>query len=164
MFTIPELYSYASRVRRRFAEKLSELPWAEVDRNREASFYSMKNILLHMVDNEDWIVNWVIPGRGGDYVRRKWAEYTSMETVTAHLEEVERKTRAWLVSMDEEKLKRKVKVTLSSGEEFDLAVEECLIQSFTEQIYHIGELIALMWQDNVEPPQMQWFWNNPRIE
>ena len=164
MFTISELYAYACRVRRRFAEKLSELPWAKVDRNREASFYSMKNILLHMVDNEDWIVNWVIPGRGGEYVRRKWAEYTSMETVLTHLEEVERKTRAWLLSMDEEELKRKVKLTLSSGAEFDLAVEECLIQSFTEQIYHMGELIALMWQDNVEPPQMQWFWNNPRLE
>ena len=162
MFEISELYAYASRVRRRFADKLAELPWAEVEKNREASFYSMKNILLHMVDNEDWIVNWVIPGRGGEYVRRKWAEYTSMEMVLVHLEEVEGRTRAWLADLDEKALKRKVNFTLSSGATFDLTVEECLIQSFTEQMYHMGELIALMWQDNVEPPQMQWFWNNPR--
>jgi len=162
MFAVSELYEYASRVRRKFADKLAELPWEALEKNREASFYSMKNILLHIVDNEDWVVNWVIPGRGGDYVRRKWAEYTSIGMVLAHLEEVERKTRAWLACMDEAALGRKVKFTLSSGSEFELAVEECLLQSFTEQLYHMGELIALMWQENIEPPKMQWFWNNPR--
>jgi uncharacterized damage-inducible protein DinB len=162
MFAISELYDYASRVRRRFADRLAELPWETLERNREASFYSMKNILLHMVDNEDWIVNWVIPGRGGDYVRRKWAEYTSIGMVLAHLEEVEKKTRACLAGIDEDGLRRKVRFTLSSGNEFELVIEECLLQSFTEQLYHMGELIALMWQENIEPPKMQWFWNNPR--
>ena len=162
MFAVSELYEYASRVRRKFADKLAELPWEALEKNREASFYSMKNIFLHMVDNEDWVVNWVIPGRGGEYVRRKWAEYTSIGMVLTHLEEVERKTRGWLAGMDQAALGRKVKFTLSSGSEFELAVEECLLQSFTEQLYHMGELIALMWQENIEPPKMQWFWNNPR--
>jgi len=164
MFTVSELYDYASRVRRKFAYRFAELPWEALEKNREASFYSLKNILLHMVDNEDWIVNWVIPGRGGEYVRRKWAEYTSMQMVLEHLEAVEAKTRAWLTGMDEDALKRRVKFTPSSGAEFSLSVEECLLQSFTEQLYHIGELIALMWQENVEPPRMQWFWNNPRTK
>jgi len=48
------------------------------------------------------------------------------------------------------------------GKTFNLSVEECLFQSFTEQLYHMGELIALPWQENIEPPRMQWFWNNPR--
>jgi hypothetical protein len=45
---------------------------------------------------------------------------------------------------------------------FKLSVEECLFLSFTEQLYHLGELIALFWQENIEPPPMQWFRNNPR--
>ena len=48
------------------------------------------------------------------------------------------------------------------GAVFNLSVEECLLQTFTEQLYHMGELIALLWQLNIEPPQMQWFYNNPR--
>ena len=60
MFTFHELYEYSSQVRNRFARKLAELPWEEVDKNREASFFSMKNILLHMIDNEDWMVDFVI--------------------------------------------------------------------------------------------------------
>lgn len=52
MLSIPELYDYSSRVHRRFANKLSELPWDDVTKNREASFYSMRNILIHMIDNK----------------------------------------------------------------------------------------------------------------
>jgi len=161
MFEITELYEYSSRVRRNFAEKLAQLPPEAVTRNREASFYSMKNILLHMIDNEDWMVNWVIPGRSQAYVRKKWESYADMMAVLNHLDEVEKETRAYLKSSTQDFSKR-VDLILSSGRTFNLSVEECLFQSFTEQLYHLGELIALLWQDNVEPPMMQWFWNNPR--
>jgi uncharacterized damage-inducible protein DinB len=149
-------------VRRNFAEKLTELPADAVDRNREASFYTMKNILIHMIDNEDWIVNWVIQGKARQYVRKKSEEYPDMNNVLEHLDEVEQKTRVYLKSTNEEEFSRRVDFVLSSGKTFILSVEECLLQSFTEQLYHIGELIALLWQDNIEPPKMQWFWNNPR--
>ena len=162
MFTIQELYAYSSKVRNRFAKKLADMPWEEVEKNREASFYSLKNILLHMIDNEDWIVNWVIPGNSSSYVRRKSAEYTSMNMILDHLEQVQRQTAAWLHGLSDQELSRRTRFTLSSGETFDLSLEECIFQSFTEQLYHLGELIALLWQENIEPPPMQWFRTNPR--
>jgi uncharacterized damage-inducible protein DinB len=162
MFTIQELYRYSSTVRNQFAEKLAELPWEEVEKNREASFYTMKNILIHMIDNEDWIVNWVIHGKSASYVRRKTEEYTNMQMVLEHLNEVGNKTRQYIERIDDNELMRRVNFTLFSGQSFDLSVEESLFQSFTEQLYHMGELIALFWQSNIEPPKMQWFWNNPR--
>lgn len=162
LFTIQELYNYSSKVRNGFARKLAELPWEEVERNREASFYSMKNILLHMIDNEDWIVNWVIRDKSIGYTRRKSAEYTSIQMVLGHLDEVQNKTNSYIQHVDDSELKRRVKFNLSLGQVFHLSVEECLFQSFSEQMYHMGELIALLWQNNVEPPKMQWFWNNPR--
>jgi hypothetical protein len=37
------------------------------------------NIIVHMVDNEDWIVNWVINNKATEYRRaRKFEEYTSI--------------------------------------------------------------------------------------
>ena len=162
MFEITELYEYSSRVRRGFAEKLAQLPSDMIAKNREASFHTMKNILLHMVDNEDWIVNWVIPGKSRAYERRKWETYTDMGAVLNHLNEVEKGTRAYLKGLVNGDFGRRVNFVLSSGQAFNLSVEECLFQSFTEQLYHMGELIALLWQENVEPPKMQWFWNNPR--
>ena len=167
MFAIQELYSYSSRVRRRFVNKLAGLPWEDLERNREASFHSLKNILIHMIDIEDWIVNWGIHDRSTQYSRRKSAEYTSMQMVLEHIDEVEAKTKSYIENADEGELMRRLKFILPSGgpgagESFDLSVEECLFQSFTEQLYHIGELVALLWQQDIEPPSMQWFWNNPR--
>ena len=161
MLTIQELNQYSSRVRRRFALKLSELPWEEVEKNREASFQSMKNILLHMIDNEDRIVNWIIQNKAKDYVRKNPEEYTSMKMILDHLEEIEKKTQQYFKNMGKGELARRVTLTTTSSGNYDLSVEECLFQSFTEQLYHMGELIALMWQEDIEPPPMQWFSNKP---
>jgi uncharacterized damage-inducible protein DinB len=162
LFTINELYNYSSTVRRAFLEKLESLPWEAVTKNREASYYSMKDIMLHMIDNEDMVLSRQIL-KVPDYKRaRDWKEYTNMFMVREHLDTIERKTKAYLGSADENELRRRVDFTVGSGS-FDLSAEECLMQSFTEQLYHMGELIALLWQENIEPPRMQWFWNNPRI-
>ena len=162
MLTIQELYEYSRRVRFQFALKLKEMPWDQVEKNREASFYSMKNILIHMIDNEDWIINWIIPEKSNQYSRRKSEEYSSMDMILEHLGKVEGRTREFLQQINERELNISVNFVLLSGKTFNLTVEECLIQSFTEQLFHLGEIIALMWQDNIEPPKMQWFWNNPR--
>jgi uncharacterized damage-inducible protein DinB len=162
MFTIEELHEYSTRVRRSYATKLAELPWSEVDRNREATFFSMKGILVHMIDNEDWMVNGVIHNKSREYPRKKSAEFTSMRRVLDYLEEMEERSRHYFAKLNDDELARQVTLITSTGQSFDLTVEECLFQSFTEQLYHLGELIALLWQDNIEPPKMQWFWNNPR--
>jgi uncharacterized damage-inducible protein DinB len=163
VFDIKELYHYASSVRRKFLGRLETLPWEEVIKNREASFHSMRNITIHMIDNEDWIVNWVILSKGREYNRLLQPEdYTNMKMIRDHLQKVEEKTEAYLEKADEEEFQGRVNFVLSSGTTFDLSVEECLLQSFTEQLYHMGELIALLWQEDIEPPKMQWFWNNPR--
>lgn len=161
MLDIKELYRYSSSVRRKFLEKMATLPWEEVTRNREASFYSMRNIMVHIIDNEDWIVNWVVHGKSTEYKRaRKSEEYTDIQMIRDHLDEVERRTRSYLEKADADELSRRVDfVLLSSGETFDLSVEESLLQSFTEQLYHMGELIALLWQEDIEPPKMQYFYN-----
>ena len=161
MLKIQELSKYSTTVRRKFAEKLASLPYAEVDRNREASFHSMKNILLHMVDNEDWIVNFVVKGRSAEYSRRSWDEYTDMKMVLGHLGEVEEKTAAFFADGSVDMASIATFRTMK-GATISMTVEECLLQSFTEQLYHMGELIAMLWQDNIEPPTMQWFYNNPR--
>ena len=162
MFTIKELYQYSSDVRRKFLEKLDSMPWEEVTKNREASYYSMKDIMLHMIDNEDMIVRQQIL-KVSDYKRaREWEDYTNMQMIREHIDGVEKKTKVYLEKADERELGRRIDFTVRSGS-FDLSAEECLLQSFTEQLYHLGELVALLWQENIEPPRMQWFWNNPRL-
>jgi uncharacterized damage-inducible protein DinB len=90
------MYKFSSAVRKRFAKKLSELPWAQVSKNKETSFYNMKNILVHMIENEDWIVNWVVLGKGTQFDDKNYNNYTSMKQITNYLEEVETQTQIFL--------------------------------------------------------------------
>ena len=160
---IRALNDYSSRVRRKFLAKLSSLGWEEAVRNREASHYSLVGIMLHMIDNEDWIVNIVIPGKPAAERRRHLpSEFAGFEGVEALLAEVEAKTKLYLESMDTGELGRNVKYPAFPAAD-NMTVEEWLFQSFTEQLYHLGELIALFWQDDVEPPQMQWFNNRESL-
>jgi uncharacterized damage-inducible protein DinB len=161
LFSIKELHQYSSTVRRAFIEKLATLPWETVSKNREASFYSVKDIMLHIIDNEDMVLRREVL-KSPDYEKpRDWAEYTDMWMITEYSNEVEKRTDAYLDGADERELSRRVNFAVRSGS-FDLSAEECLLQSFTEQLYHMGEIIALLWQEDIEPPKMQWFFNNPR--
>ena len=85
----------------------------------------MRNILLHIIDNEDWIVNWVIRGKGRKYKReRKSDEYTSMEQVITHLDKVEQKTKDYFHSIkNQDEFKRRVNFEISSGKVFDPSVD-----------------------------------------
>ena len=66
----------------KICKQLSEMSWDEISKNREASFYSMKNILLHMIDNEDWIVNWVIHNKAQVQARQVESdEYSDMSQI-----------------------------------------------------------------------------------
>ena len=164
MADIKALNAYSSRVRRKFLTKISSLGWEEAVRNREASYHSLLGIMLHMIGNEDWIVNTVIPGRPAvERKRHLPAEFTGFDGVEALLAEVETKTKDYLGAVDARELARNVKFTISTGVTFDMTVEECLFQTFTEQLYHLGEMIALLWQEDVEPPPMQWFYNRESI-
>lgn len=162
MFSARELYSYSSAVRAKFLETLRGMPWEEVTRNREASFNSIRNVFVHMIEVEDWMVNWVIAEKTESYPWDKFDRYDTIGKLGEYLEQVETKTRRFLDQSDQEQLSREVTLRLRSGDTFVLSAEECVLQAFTEQLYHMGELIALFWQQEIRPPRMQWFWNNPR--
>lgn len=162
MFSAKELYSYSSAVRAKFSESLLGLPWDKVIKNREASFNSMRNVFVHMIEVEDLMVNWVIPGKSEAYPWDRFEEFDSLGKVAEYMEQVETRTRRFLEQTDHEQLSRKVTLNLRSGDTFELSAEECILQAFTEQLFHMGELIALFWQQDIKPPRMQWFWNNPR--
>ena len=120
--------------------------------------------MIHMIYVEDWLLSSAILGRGRDYREKNFKSFQDMDAVLSYLDKVEVKTRAYLKNVNERELRRKVKLQFSPrGAVYPFTVEECLYQSATEQLYHLGELIALLWQENIKPPSMEWFSNNPRL-
>ncbi len=124
----------------------------------EASHHSMKNIFVHILVVYDGWLN-----RGTDETRKDvpWQEYKgenyySMKEAGVFMDKVLKNAETVLSTLTPEKLASNVQAPW-----FDVSIKMCdaLMQITFEQAHHLGEIIALLWQRNIEPPEMTWFDN-----
>jgi uncharacterized damage-inducible protein DinB len=146
-----KLLEYSQYLRHKYLETLSKLTWAEVIKDRGASFPSLRDIFLHMIFVVDAYINYALQGNP-NYPSVNYDEYDSIEKVKKYMEEVESKANAYLSKVTPEELARNIERKQKDGSILHITVEEMLLDFFQEETHHRGELIALLWQDDVEPP------------
>ena len=150
------LVEYSQLVRRRYVEQFATLQWEQISKSRGASFDSLRNIILHTVDAEDKLVNYIIAGRIKEWVPRNPEEVLSIDSIRKSVEETEAKTKDYLAKLTPAELERKVEFSRPNTQSMPVRVEDILIHTALENIHHFGELIALLWQIDVEPLHMGW--------
>ncbi|MEE9173993.1 MAG: hypothetical protein V3U30_03345, partial [Thermoplasmata archaeon] len=60
---LEQLFTYVADLRRRFLAKFRDLGWKEINRNREATYNSMHDIFIHLLEVEDSYLHYDIPGK-----------------------------------------------------------------------------------------------------
>ena len=150
------LFEYSQALRDRYLEELTKLPWEEVVKSRGGSFDSLRDIFLHTIDAEDRLVNYVIPGRTEDWVLQSQEEFRDTDSIRKRVKEVGSRTNAYVRKMTHAELGKKVEMPRRGMPGVLVRVEDVLIHAALENIHHFGELIALLWQIDVEPPHMGW--------
>jgi uncharacterized damage-inducible protein DinB len=151
-----KLFEYSQALRNRYLEQIASLPWAKAVESRGASFDCLRDILLHTIDAEDRLVNYVITGRAIDWTSRNPDEFQDMDSVRKRAREVETTTRAYVENMKPEELEKKVELPRRDLPSLSVPVEDILVHAALENIHHFGELIALLWQTDVEPSHLGW--------
>jgi uncharacterized damage-inducible protein DinB len=141
-------------IRPTYVDAVLALPWEEASRDRGASWGSMAAILLHIVEVEDYWFHHMIPGIGYQFKDWDFDGYTSADQVRAEMTRIEAKTRQFLSSLRDDSGERLITVSRDDGVTSTFSVEEILVHVATEEIHHRGELIALLWQLNIDPPIM----------
>jgi uncharacterized damage-inducible protein DinB len=53
-------------------------------------------------------------------------------------------------------MNKKYAVTGEKHKTTRISTEDVLIHVFEEEVHHRGELIALLWQIGIDPPEMGW--------
>jgi uncharacterized damage-inducible protein DinB len=154
MVDIRKLLEYNESVRHRYFENLTRLSWEEFTRNREASFHSIRNIFIHTLNAIDYWLDFL--KRENLHSKKKFDEYKTFEEVRAYMEHVEKRIADYFDSLPIEGLNKTYKVTGDDRETIEITAEDVLIHVFEEEVHHRGELIALLWQMNIEPPPMGW--------
>jgi uncharacterized damage-inducible protein DinB len=154
MVGVRELLEYNHVVRHRYFESLVKLSWDEFTKNREASFNSIRNIFVHTLGAIDYWLDFL--GKENLRSERKFDEYRAFDDVRAYMERVEKRMNDYLQSLSSEGLKKKYRVTGEDHKVTKITAEDILIHVFEEEVHHRGELIALLWQIGVDPPEMGW--------
>ncbi len=155
MINTVKLLEYNQELRHRYLDKLSELSWEEVVKDRGASFSSLRDIYLHCILCVDGYVNNILQG-DLSFPRINYDDYDSIEKIREYVEQVESKANEYLSKVTPEELSRKIERKRRDKPATLITVEDYLIHLFQEETHHIGELIALLWQIDVRPPHMGW--------
>ncbi|MCJ2531526.1 MAG: DUF664 domain-containing protein [Candidatus Thermoplasmatota archaeon] len=144
---LEQLFTYVASLRRRFLAKFRDLGWEEVDKNREATYSSMHDIFIHLLEVEDSYLHHDIPGKPWEDIDP--ASFKAFEDMERYDREVAEKAQAFFRDLSSEDLGKEIEI---EGWIRKATVEQVLLHTFLDEIAHVGELIALMWQMDEEPP------------
>lgn len=150
------IYEYNWRVLRDYCDALSKLPSEEVRKNREATYHSMKNIFFHILGVHDGWLNVTVQGASADpkvYDVESFDEIETMGVLRGYMEKVIAREESLLKGLTDKDLERPVQ---PSWKKRPHPLRDALMQVTFEQAHHLGELIALFWQQDIEPPEMTW--------
>jgi uncharacterized damage-inducible protein DinB len=154
MVDVVNLLEYSETVRHRYFETLAKLSWKELAKNREASFYSIKNIFIHVLGAIDYWLDFL--QKQNIHSKKDYDKYRTLEEVRSYMEHVEKRTHEYLKSLTTQGLRKTYSVKNDDGTTIKVTAEDILIHIFEEEIHHRGELNALLWQMGIDPPAMGW--------
>jgi uncharacterized damage-inducible protein DinB len=147
--TIRDLYRYNSLVRRKYLRAIWKLSTRKRYKDRGGSFPSLVDIYMHVLDAYRW---WFLSvyGKGKAFEeyplgRRYTKSEASKETVS-----VDRLIQKTLREVGPQGLRRTV--SWHGRRPFRTSVRTMLLHMAEEELQHRGEMNALLWQMNVDPP------------
>jgi len=148
---IRELYRYNSRVRKKYLKVIWRLPNKKRYKARGASFPSIVDIFLHVLDAYRWWFRTVYASDPG------WTEYPlgqRLSRAEAAREEraTDRLVLGILAKIRPTDLSKTFKIPGAGAGARRISLRVLLLHMAEEELQHRGEMNALLWQENVDPP------------
>ena len=161
MVTTIDLMDFVHELREEFFEEAAKLGWAEFTRDRGTSMLSLRDTFLHLAYVEEQHVTQFCENRRTEWMREVMRipkdQYRSIGAVRKRLRAVramgDTRFKKWNTP---EELARPAVWVASRKYPIRLTRDSALAQCLTEHLLHLGEIEAMLWQMNVEPPSTFW--------
>ena len=145
---LKQMYRVNRAVRIRYLETLSSLSRKELLQDRGASFPSLLDIFVHILDGYRFWILHVITNSVDSYADLR-GRILKVKQLRDLEKEVDTKIMSFIEGLSQKSVDRQVKPPW--GKEL-LRVGDCCWHVLEEELQHRGELNALLWQINIEPP------------
>jgi uncharacterized damage-inducible protein DinB len=152
--------AWTTRGRGRYLRAILALPPEERVKERGASFGSIQDIFLHVIEDYNWWFGDVPDDKQGEFVELVGKEWTDqdLKRLSRH---VDRRVRSLAESLTPESLSHEylVKGLGGDGKPYAMTVSlaDIMWHMLEEELQHRGELNALFWQMDIDPHADAWF-------
>ena len=152
-----ELFNYNHTVRQNYVDAFKQkLSWEDMTKNRDTGWLSLKDTLLHIIWVEDSWINYSIQDLEDPNRPFPYSNYDSWNKIDGYNLNSKLKINNYLSSLRPDDLSRPVTRLNKDGIRRTTIVRDVLIHVVTEELHHRGEIIAILWQMNFQPPDMGW--------
>ena len=152
-----ELFTYNHTIRQNYIDTFKQkLTWEDMVRNRETAWLSLKDTLLHIIWAEDSWINYSIQDLHDSNRPFHYEKYNSWSLIDNYNFDCISKVNSYLKSLKPKDLYKPVSRINKDGIRRTTMVRDVLIHVMTEELHHRGEIIAILWQMNIQPPDMGW--------
>ncbi|MDH2900512.1 MAG: DinB family protein [archaeon] len=162
---VRDWFEYNTFVRKRYLDYISKLPENVITKDRGASFPSILDILTHILDVYKSWFHVYETGTGKDLPELKGLSLTQVKDLESEIDQYISKFMRNTTSKD---LYNTFQFTTGEGEEKRIVKRkliDLLWHLVEEELQHRGELNALLWQDDIDPPVTSWGrWMNERAK
>lgn len=152
---IVSFYRYNSDVRKRYFDAMEKLPWEDVIRDRGASFPSIRDVFLHVLNAYRYWFQYAIYDKLGEYRKIDPGKLKSVDEMRKYESEVDSMVMSLIGSLREEDL-LKVHVIHDQNVTHNVTMEAILIHMIEEELQHRGEINCMFWQQNIDPPIIEY--------
>jgi len=153
---VKELFTYNHTVRQNYVDAFKILSWEDMIKNHETAWLSLKDTLLHIIWVEDSWINYSIQGLEDPNRPFPYSNYKSWSTIDDYNFNSTLKVNNYLSLLKPDDLCKSVSRINKDGIRRNTTVKDVLIHVMAEELHHRGEIIAILWQMNIQPPDMGW--------
>jgi len=151
--SIQEWYEYNSFVRKKYQRAIfSEVPETERYKDRGASYPSIVDIFVHVLDGYRWWFLYVYNDRTSDATTMSGRKKYSQLEVIEEEQKIDALVMGIVKAITPEGLDLVLTVHEAPDQTWSIKLREILLHMIEEELQHRGEMNALLWQINVEPP------------
>ena len=153
LIALRDFFAYNTFVRRRYLGLIVKLPKATLAKDRGASFPTILDIQTHILDVlRSWLNAYET---GEDTPELKGLSVSEVKKLES---EVDGYIEGFMQKLSAGDLEKPFRFKTVTGKKVRIkSVGDMLWHMIEEELQHRGELNALLWQDDVEPPITGWF-------
>ena len=125
--------------------------------NHETAWLSLKDTLLYIIWADDTWINHSIQDIENPNRPFNYSKYQTWYSIEEYNSKITSKVDKYLSSIRQEDLDIKVYRANNDDIRRISRIKDVLIHIITEEIHHRGEMIGILWQMNIQPPDIDTF-------